>query len=244
MKKQIFDQSSTIINFNLTSFLSPDWMEITWHSGYWKLWRVLLLCLNQQTHFNIFQLITEMRQNVPRAVITEIFFIQKWFVAKNRISLALIVSRDFSKQTLHDKHLGKISLIASSVESASSSSPMSVTALRSDPIRIFFARTKATKATSKESEEESSLIILREGAKVHTLRRVEEGNSRTLLSSLYFLRSFRTCSKAAIKCSPFMSCCALFVFLQETASTRHRRFLRHQFAVSFDNDMQLPAEES
>lgn len=224
-------------------------MEITWHSGYWKLWRVLLLCLNQQTHFNIFQLITEMRQKMPWAIITENLFIQKWFVAKNRISSASIVSRDlrdFSKQTLADKHLRKISLIASSVESACSSSPTSVTAHRSDPIRIFFCAQRKQKRHQKKVKKILSLSFGK-GAKVHTLRRVEEGNSRTLLSSLYFLRSFQTCSKSAINRSHSCLAGALFVFPGETACTRQCQFgcfLRLQFAVSFDNDMQLPAEES
>lgn len=192
IKKQIFDQTSTIINFNSISFLFSRLNE-----NYLTFWLLeIMTCAtplsSSADSFQHLSINKEMKQKVAAGCYYRIFFLfRNDLLPKIGFFWLWFISRDFSKQTLVDKHLGKISLITSSVESACSSSPMRVTAFRSDPIRKhlrIFLCTKETKATSKESEEDS-LIILREGAKVHTLRQVE-GNWRTLLSSLYFLRSF------------------------------------------------------
>lgn len=153
MKKQIFDQSSPIINFNSISFLFSRL-----NGNYLTFWLLeIMTCASPLSQSaDSFQHLSINNRNEAKSAVSCYYrnlFIQKWFVARNRTSLAPIASRDlwdFSKQTLVDKHLEKISLIASSIESACSSSPMSVTALRSDPIRIFFCAQRKQRRHQKK----------------------------------------------------------------------------------------------
>lgn len=155
-------------------------------------------------------------------------------------------SRGFSKQTIVDKHLEKISLIGSSVESACSSSPTSVTAHRSDPIRIFFGAQRKQKRHQKKVKKILSLSF---GKALRFTRCVEW---KTETQGPYCLRYtfFDPSEPVRSLLLPIAHSCragALFVFPGETACTRQCQFdcfLRLQFAVSFDNDMQLPAGES